>query len=286
MKKLLLFLLSLLVFTSCSLTENPTLLNETGTDNDTPIYVVVSGISINGTVVSLQGEQGISGNQTKIEQWTNGHYYNTYDRVYDNDETDKDYDVLYVCQLAHTANTTNRPQSGVSWATFWGSGGVPVIIPMTTTYGVNNALGYMPANNSTLQAHLSDYNNPHQIKRGCNIKLISDDSILISENGSAYFTVPVEFNGLNLIAVQAHVYNESNSGNVTFNIFNKTDNVSMLLPPYLSIDANEKDSITANISATIDTGNDDITSADEIRIDCLISGNATQGGEIILTFGE
>ena len=111
------------------------------------------------------------------------------------------------------------------------------------------------------------------------IKVIADDTALTVADGKAYFTVPLELNGMNLISVGAHVYTVSSSGLPTFQIHNLTDAQDML-STLLTIDANEKDSKDAATPAVINTTYDDVATGDELRFDCDSSGTGTKGMEI------
>jgi len=111
------------------------------------------------------------------------------------------------------------------------------------------------------------------------IKCIADDTALTVADGKAYFTVPLELNGMNLISVGAHVYTVSSSGLPTFQIHNLTDAQDML-STLLTIDANEKDSKDAATPAVINTTYDDVATGDELRFDCDSAGTGTKGMEI------
>jgi hypothetical protein len=115
------------------------------------------------------------------------------------------------------------------------------------------------------------------------VKCIADNKILTVVNGHAYFTIPIELNGMNLVSVGGHVYTVSSSGTPTFQIHNLTQTADML-STVITIDANEKDSKDAATPAVIDTGNDDVATGDELRFDCDVAGTGTKGMEIRLGF--
>ncbi len=115
------------------------------------------------------------------------------------------------------------------------------------------------------------------------IKCLAETTALATGNGSAYFTVPLELNGMNLVAVAASVYTVSSSGLPTFMVYNSTDNTSMLSTA-LTIDASELTSYTAATAAVINTSYDDVSQGDQIRIDCSTAGTGTKGCDLILTF--
>jgi hypothetical protein len=115
------------------------------------------------------------------------------------------------------------------------------------------------------------------------VKVIADDTALTTGDGKAHFTVPAEFNGMNLISVGAHVYTVSSSGSPTFQIHNLTDAVDMLSTA-ITIDASEKDSKDAATPAVINTANDGVATGDELRFDCDVAGTGTKGMEIRMGF--
>ncbi len=100
-------------------------------------------------------------------------------------------------------------------------------------------------------------------------------STLTTGDGAAFFRVPSTLNGMNLVAVAAHVTTASSSGTPTIQIANVTDSVDML-STRITINTNEKDSSTAS-AAAIDTAHDDVATADELRIDIDVAGTGTKG---------
>jgi hypothetical protein len=113
---------------------------------------------------------------------------------------------------------------------------------------------------------------------------IDPTTALATGTGKAYFTVPIELNGMNLVAVAASVYTVSSSGLPTFGIFNNTDSTNMC-STNITIDANGLTSYTANTTAVIDTAKDDVVTGDQIRLDCNVAGTSTKGMDIKMTFG-
>lgn len=106
---------------------------------------------------------------------------------------------------------------------------------------------------------------------------------LATGDGQAYFSVPAQVNGYNLVSAQAHVTTVSSSGTPTVQIHNVTQAADML-STRITIDANEKDSVTAATPPVIDTGNDDVATGDELRIDVDVAGTGTKGLQIRLGF--
>jgi hypothetical protein len=99
---------------------------------------------------------------------------------------------------------------------------------------------------------------------------------LSTGDGKAYYRVPSALNGMNLVAVAAALITESSVGIPTIQIANVTDAVDMLSTK-LTIDATEKDSSTAAAAAVINAVNDDVATADMLRIDVDVAGTGAKG---------
>ena len=115
------------------------------------------------------------------------------------------------------------------------------------------------------------------------IKGIADDTTLVVGDGKTHFTVPIEFDGMDLVSIGAHVYTVSSSGVPTFQIHNLTDSVDMLSTE-ITIDVSENDSKDAATAAVIDTTKDDVVTGDVLRFDCDVAGTGTKGMEIRMGF--
>lgn len=120
-------------------------------------------------------------------------------------------------------------------------------------------------------------------KRIFYVKVFDHDTAVATGDGKAHITIPEELNGMNLVAAHAAVYTVSSSGLPTVQIHNLTD-TSDMLSTVITIDANEKNSYTAATPPVIDTGEDDVVTGDEIRIDVDVAGTGTKGLDVILTF--
>lgn len=106
---------------------------------------------------------------------------------------------------------------------------------------------------------------------------------LTTGDGKAYFTVPLELNGMNLVRAHASLTTVSSSGLPTFQLANVTDTVDMLSTK-VSIDASEFTSYTAATAPVIDTSKDDVVTGDLLRVDCDVAGTGAKGVSVILTF--
>jgi hypothetical protein len=108
---------------------------------------------------------------------------------------------------------------------------------------------------------------------------------LSTGDGKNIYRVPAVLNGWDIVGVAAHVTTVSSSGTPTFQINNITDAVDVLSTA-LTIDANEKDSATAATAAVINTSNDSVATAEELRIDCDVAGTSALGASVEITFQE
>lgn len=117
----------------------------------------------------------------------------------------------------------------------------------------------------------------------------SDGTDVATGDGAAYFVVPPDMDGMNLVGVYAsHLTAGTGSGTTDTDIMihNVTDSVDMLSAA-ASIREDELSTEAANGSnGTINASNDDVATADILRvdIDALVSGTAPVGLQVILEF--
>lgn len=90
------------------------------------------------------------------------------------------------------------------------------------------------------------------------------------------FRVPSTLNGKKMVACAAHVTTASSSGLPTVMIHSVTNAVDMLTTA-LTIDATEKDSITAATAAVIDGSHNTVATGDEIAINVTTAGTGAKG---------
>lgn len=102
--------------------------------------------------------------------------------------------------------------------------------------------------------------------------------------GSVRFIVPAQLNGYNLVSAHAAVVTAGTTNTTDIQIANVTQAADMLSTK-ITIDSGEKTSYTAATPPVIDTGNDDVATGDELRIDVdAISTTPAQGLVVILGF--
>lgn len=117
------------------------------------------------------------------------------------------------------------------------------------------------------------------------LKIMPEDTTVEQGDDKMRFTVPIEFHGMNLVSVGAHVYTVDGGANdIVIDIYNYTDSSNMLSTP-ITIDAGEKDSKDSVAPAVIDSGEDDVVEGDEIGVDVTTyAGDTAKGLEIRLGF--
>lgn len=120
-------------------------------------------------------------------------------------------------------------------------------------------------------------------KRIVQLKVVDDDTVIITGDGQLIFCVPSEFNEYNIYSVDAFVSEPSNSGAVTVQIRNITKSVDVLSTP-ITIDQGENTSYTAVTAPVINTSNDDVATGNLLAIDINGAGTMAQGLGITLTF--
>lgn len=117
------------------------------------------------------------------------------------------------------------------------------------------------------------------------IPVIHPDEELSIQDGVFTFTIPSQFNGLQLTDADAIVHTVSSSGLPTVQIHNLTDAVDMLSTP-ITIDASEYNSFTAATQPVISVANCNVATGDRIRIDVDVAGTDTSGLDVILVFSR
>jgi hypothetical protein len=85
-------------------------------------------------------------------------------------------------------------------------------------------------------------------------------------DGKAYFVVPTELNGMNLVRVAATVITAGTTNSTTVQIHNATDSVDML-STLMNIETGETSTRTSATPGTIDTTKDDVATGDVLRCD-------------------
>jgi hypothetical protein len=116
------------------------------------------------------------------------------------------------------------------------------------------------------------------------IQVVDAGTSTATGDGKAFFRVPSELNGMNLVGVAANVYTAGTTGTTDVQIRNVTDSADMLSTK-ITIDSTETDTATAATAAVIDTAKDDVVTADKLAIDIdAVSTTAAKGLYVELKF--
>lgn len=116
-----------------------------------------------------------------------------------------------------------------------------------------------------------------------NWRVIEQATAVTTGDGKDRQTVPTQMNGYNLTRAHAHVDTASSSGLPTVQLHNETA-AADILSTRITIDENEVDSTTALNAPVIDGGEDDMTTADILRVDVDVAGTGTKGLTLRLEF--
>lgn len=106
----------------------------------------------------------------------------------------------------------------------------------------------------------------------------SQDVVTGDGAGDVFWRVPSTFNGMDLVAVAAHVQTAGTTGTTDIQIARTRSGSTVdMLSTKITIDSAEVDSMTA-AAAVIDTSNDDVQTGDRIRFDVdAVSTTAPKG---------
>lgn len=173
--------------------------------------------------------------------------------------------------------TTNNAINSAAAASLTESGPIEVATAAETTTGTDAARAVSPDGLSG-----SDYG-----IRVVEINVIEGATDVATGNkqGNFSFRVPIELDGYNLVSVAAHCETAGVTGNFDIQIRNATDTADML-STVMRIETTETDTSTSAQPGTIDTGNDDVVTADkiEIDVDAVQSGTAPKGLSVTMGF--
>ena len=141
-------------------------------------------------------------------------------------------------------------------------------------------------NKSITQSQITD------LEREITIYVVDFDTALTTGDGKAYFRIPIDLDGMDLVQVGAQVGSaQSTSGTPTVQLTRLraataggARSAADMLSTEITIDANEWDSKDASTSPVIDTSNDDVATGDLIRVDVDSAGTGTKGLFVSLGF--
>lgn len=98
------------------------------------------------------------------------------------------------------------------------------------------------------------------------IQVFASGTSTATGDGAAFFRVPSDLNGYNIIGVAAAVYTAGTTGTLDIQLRNKTQTAD-ILSTKMTIDSGETDTSTAATAAVINTAEDDLTTGDVIAVD-------------------
>ena len=141
-------------------------------------------------------------------------------------------------------------------------------------------------NKSITQSQITD------LERELTIYAVDFETTLTAGDGKAYFRIPIDLDGMDLVQVGAQVgIAQSTSGTPTVQLTRLragtaggARSAADMLSTTITIDANEWDSKDASTSAVIDESNDDVATGDLIRVDVDSAGTGTKGLFVSLGF--
>ena len=127
--------------------------------------------------------------------------------------------------------------------------------------------------------------------KNISLQAVDANTVLVFGNGVAYFRIPVELNGMNLVSVGCANFVASNGSSSTYQ-FSRGRQASptsahtfvSMLSTVVTIDDLEYDSKDATTPPVINTSNDDVLTGDLIRVDIVTEGVNTQGLFVTLGF--
>lgn len=154
----------------------------------------------------------------------------------------------------------------------------PGVDPVTQTEGLN----FLAARTTDLEASVTGLSGDTRL-----IQILVTDpqgAALSTGDGKAFVVIPATLNGYILTGVMAAVTTASTSGNPTIQLARVRSGTAVdMLSTRITIDANEATSTTAATAAVINTANDDLATADFIRVDLDVAGTGTRGLIVSLT---
>lgn len=174
------------------------------------------------------------------------------------------------------ATTATTIATGIDAATTTAQGGVEIATAAETTTGTDTGRAIAP---DSLAG--SDYG-----KRVVGLQVFSDADDVATGNGAGdlFFRIPDVMNGWNLVGVAASVQTAGTTNTTDIQIHNVTQAADML-STVITIDSAETDSSTAATPPVIDAANDDVSTADSLRIDVdAVSTSAPKGLYVELIF--
>lgn len=185
-------------------------------------------------------------------------------------------DTVVYAALSGDVTMTNAGVTTVITATTSAAGKAELATATETTTGTDTGRVVTPDGLSG-----SDYG-----KRVAFLVVLDDttDTAVADGAGDFTFRIPAVLNGYNLVDIECGVYIAGTTNTTDIQIANVTQAADMLSTK-CTVDSTETDSSTAATAPVIDGANDDVATADQIRIDVdAVSTTAAKGLYVELTF--
>lgn len=119
------------------------------------------------------------------------------------------------------------------------------------------------------------------LRRVMQVKVFTDDMVVVSGDGQLIFVIPTDLNGLNLVEVAAYVSTPSVAGTISVQVRNVTGAADMLSTP-ITIDPLEVTSYTSAVQPVISLPL--VHTADLISVDVDAGGIEAQGLGVVFSF--
>jgi hypothetical protein len=113
------------------------------------------------------------------------------------------------------------------------------------------------------------------------IGVIATDEALEVADGLYVWTVPEDFDGMQVIDADAALGNPSSSGLPTFRLYNLTTS-HYILSTNITVDVGEYNSYNAETPSAINPSYKVVSKGDRIRIDCTVAGTGAEGFDLML----
>ena len=121
-------------------------------------------------------------------------------------------------------------------------------------------------------------------QKAVGIQVLQGNTVLTSGDGKAYFRVPPQLNGMNIVSAAIQVITKSTTGIPTVQVARGRQGsatadftYSDVFSTKLTIDQDEYDSRYGAAGAVINTSNDDLVTGDVLRVDVDVAGGGATG---------
>lgn len=157
--------------------------------------------------------------------------------------------------------------------------------PKTWTTGETVTAAIMNEQIKDNMQHIYDASGTVVGKRIVVLPIYAPTDVVGVGTGVAYFPIPIEYNGYNIINAQMSVVSAATAGVLTSNVIRvRGTAIATVTTTAITIDANETSSYTAAVAGVVGTASDDMATGDFVRWDNTVAGTVAYGQFGILTF--